>query len=59
VSGHLDKEGIKYVVKEIDAKRVFPVHTQDPEGFKKFSKNVEIAEKEKERSAQEISPHGP
>ena len=47
------------MVKEIDAKRVFPVHTQDPEGFKKFSKNVEIAEKEKERSAQEISPHGP
>jgi ribonuclease J len=47
-SGHLDKEGIKYVVKEINPKKVFPVHTQDPEGFKKFSKKVEIAEREKQ-----------
>jgi len=47
-SGHLDKEGIKHLVKEVDAKKVFPVHTQDPEGFKSFCKKVEIAEKEKE-----------
>lgn len=47
-SGHLDKEGIKQVVKEINAKKVFPVHTENAAGFKKFSKNVEITEKEKE-----------
>jgi ribonuclease J len=47
-SGHLDKEGVKRLVREIDAEKVFPVHTQDPAAFKKFGKNVEIAEREKE-----------
>lgn len=47
-SGHLDKEGVKYVVKEIDAAKVFPVHTQDPGAFKRFSKNVVTAERDKE-----------
>ena len=47
-SGHLDKEGVEMVVKEIDAKRVFPVHTENPAAFKEFSKNVQIAKKEKE-----------
>ncbi len=49
-SGHLDRQGIEHAVKEIDARKVFPVHTQDPAGFKKFCKNVQIAEKGKEYS---------
>jgi ribonuclease J len=47
-SGHLDKEGIKRVVKEIDAKKVFPVHTENPAAFKKFSKKAENPKRGKE-----------
>lgn len=47
-SGHLNKAGVKSVVKRIDAKKIFPVHTENPSAFKEFCKNVEIAEREKE-----------
>jgi len=35
------------MVRKIGAKTVFPVRTENPATFKEFSKNVEIAEKEK------------
>ena len=40
-SGHLDKKGIRRLVKEISAKKVFPVHTEDATGFKKFTKSLD------------------
>ncbi len=46
-SGHADADGIKKMVKGVDAEMVMPIHTETPEGFKEFSKKVIILEKEK------------
>ena len=40
---HASPEELKWVIGEINAKKVVPVHTEDSEGFKAFSKNVENA----------------
>jgi len=45
-SGHLCKEEIKNVVKTVNAKKVFPVHTESPDLFKKISKKVQEPNKE-------------
>jgi ribonuclease J len=39
-SGHCSKEEIFDILKTIDAKKVFPVHTEHPEMFKKAAKGV-------------------
>jgi hypothetical protein len=44
----LDKQGIGGVVREIGAKRVFQVHTENAAAFKKLSKRAEITEKQKQ-----------
>jgi ribonuclease J len=50
-SGHLNKAGVKKLVREIHAQRIFPVHTENPLAFNKISKNVQIIAKEKEYEA--------
>jgi len=47
-SGHLNREQIGSLVTEIDAKKVFPVHTENAYLFKQISKNVQTIESEKE-----------
>jgi mRNA degradation ribonuclease J1/J2 len=47
-SGHLNKTGLKSVIKRISAEKIFPVHTENPSAFKEFCKNTEITEREKE-----------
>ncbi len=47
-SGHLNKEQIGQVVNEIDAKKVFPVHTENAALFKKISKKVHLPKLGKE-----------
>jgi ribonuclease J len=46
-SGHASAEEIKEIVKEIDAKKVVPIHTEHPLMFKKFFDRVIIAEENK------------
>ncbi len=41
-SGHASGAEIKAIIKEINPDRIYPVHTEHPEIFKDFSKNVEI-----------------
>jgi ribonuclease J len=47
-SGHLNREQIGTLIKEINPKRVYPVHTENARLFKKISKNVELPIKGKE-----------
>ena len=47
-SGHLNREQIGSLVTEIDAKRIFPVHTENPHLFKQISENVQTIKREKE-----------
>ena len=42
------REQIGQVVKGVDAKRVFPVHTENAGLFKKISPNVQLAKLSKE-----------
>ncbi|MBU5689831.1 MAG: MBL fold metallo-hydrolase [Candidatus Aenigmatarchaeota archaeon] len=46
-SGHASENEIKEIIKSIKPKNVFPIHTQHPEIFKNFAKNVVFAEYEK------------
>jgi len=52
VSGHITPLRLKACLKEINAKRIFPVHTENAELFAKFMRNlkgqVEITEKGRE-----------
>lgn len=50
-SGHINKEQIGTLLSEIDAKKIFPVHTENAELFKQISKNVQAPELEKEYQA--------
>ena len=45
---HLNREQTGSLVTEIDAKRIFPVHTENAHLFKQISKNVQITKREKE-----------
>lgn len=47
-SGHLNREQIRGLVSEIDAKKVFPVHTENARLFKQTCKKVLITKREKE-----------
>lgn len=46
-SGHARGRDLLNVVREIDAKMVFPVHTEYPDSFKKVSKNIVLIEERK------------
>lgn len=46
-SGHLNREQIEHVVKEISAGMVFPVHTENAQLFKKTCNNVQLTKREK------------
>jgi len=47
-SGHLNREQIGSLIMEIDAKKIFPVHTENARLFKQISKNVQMIKREKE-----------
>jgi len=49
-SGHMNREQIGDVVKEISAKKVFPVHTENAELFKQICDSVLLTERGKEYS---------
>jgi ribonuclease J len=49
-SGHLNKYQIGQVVKEIDAKKVFPVHTENAKLFEKITNKVQLVKREKSYS---------
>lgn len=44
-SGHLNRNQLAALIKQIRPKRIFPVHTENPQLFKKISSNVEIAQR--------------
>jgi mRNA degradation ribonuclease J1/J2/transcriptional regulator with XRE-family HTH domain len=46
-SGHASGDAIKEVVKRVNAKRVFPIHTEKPKLFKNLNKNVRFVENNK------------
>jgi mRNA degradation ribonuclease J1/J2 len=50
-SNHLNRQQIGQVINEIDAKRVFPVHTENEALFKKISRKVCSAKLRKENQA--------
>ena len=47
-SGHLNRGQIRDLVSEINAKKVFPVHTENADLFKQTCRDVELTEREKE-----------
>jgi ribonuclease J len=47
-SGHLNKDQLVDLINYIQPKRVFPVHTENPQLFKNYCKSVEIIEYGKE-----------
>ena len=47
-SGHAGKSDIEYAVKKIKPEILIPIHTQNPEEFKKIHDNVVIPEKGRE-----------
>jgi ribonuclease J len=46
-SGHMGKDQLVEMVKEINPKRVFPVHTENQKLFKSFCPNIQTIEAEK------------
>lgn len=54
-SGHASKKDLEYAVKKIKPDILIPVHTQNPEEFRKVHDNVLIVEKEKNYSLENIS----
>ncbi len=46
-SGHLDRRQIGDLVGYVGARKVFPVHTENPQLFKKISDNVQVARRGK------------
>jgi ribonuclease J len=49
-SGHLNRDQIGQVVNEIDAKKVFPVHTENAKLFEKITNKVQLVKREKSYS---------
>jgi ribonuclease J len=49
-SGHMNREQIGDAVKTINAKKIFPVHTENAELFKQISDKVLLTEREKDYS---------
>ena len=48
-SGHINGSDLKKLIKIINPKTIFPLHTEHPEMFKKFSSNVKIVKEDKIR----------
>ncbi len=46
-SGHAYAEDLMTIVKEIDPKHLFPVHTEHPEMFKRATQNITLVEEKK------------
>jgi ribonuclease J len=46
-SGHLNREQIGSLISEIDAKKVFPVHTENQDLFKQISRSAQMIKPEK------------
>jgi len=44
-SGHLNRNQLTALIKQIRPKRIFPVHTENPQLFKKISSKIEIAQR--------------
>ncbi|MEM5847071.1 MAG: MBL fold metallo-hydrolase RNA specificity domain-containing protein, partial [Candidatus Aenigmatarchaeota archaeon] len=49
-SGHASREEIVKIARNINAKKIIPVHTKNPKKFKKLFKNVLIVKKGEEIS---------
>jgi len=47
-SGHIDKESLEHVIKEINPKILIPIHTQNAKDFETLHKNVILPQKNKE-----------
>ncbi len=47
-SGHMDKDQLLEMLKEIQPKRTFPVHTENQQLFKKYCNNVQMIKQRKE-----------
>jgi len=47
-SGHASGADLEQLIREITPKRIYPIHTEHPEIFRKNFNNVRIVEKEKE-----------
>jgi ribonuclease J len=43
-SGHLNRSQLTALIRQIKPQKIFPVHTENPQLFKKISNNVEIAQ---------------
>ncbi len=53
-SGHCSKEEIFEIIKEINPKKIFPVHTEYQSMFKEVFSNVQLLEKEKKYEILEV-----
>jgi ribonuclease J len=49
-SGHLNRNQLAALIEQIKPKKIFPVHTENPQLFKKISKNVQIVQNGKKCS---------
>jgi mRNA degradation ribonuclease J1/J2 len=47
-SGHLDRTQLAAMIRQIRPKKIFPVHTENPQLFKKISSNVQIMQRGQE-----------
>lgn len=47
-SGHLSREHVQQLVKEVDAKNVFPVHTENASLFKETCSRVKLTKRGKQ-----------
>jgi mRNA degradation ribonuclease J1/J2 len=46
-SGHMNKEQLVQMVNQIQPKKLFPVHTENPQLFKSYCSNAQIVGKNK------------
>lgn len=47
-SGHAPRSELVKIIREINPRRVYPIHTEHPGMFKEFFDNVEVVEKDRE-----------
>lgn len=43
-SGHMNKQQLKNLVEKVNPKRIFPIHSENPQLFKEINNNVQIME---------------
>jgi len=46
-SGHLNRKELEEMIKRINPKKLFPIHTENPDLFRRVNKNTELLKKEK------------